>query len=214
MLGNNAHSPSKQVIVRSLPLHDFFIALKRNGFLVTPEQIADANHVIKQYSDTVKDEAILCAYLTPVFAKSEGEQIHFKQIFDSFFISRNAGDGREDDGVGHRIFAVVAILLLVLLGLTVSDYIRYAWFDANPPEVLMETLLSAPDRQRKQVDVTIRPRDTSKALSLLSKIDWGDGTTPDSLKSHSYAKQGVYQIRANIQIKNTWGVVYADTTLL
>ncbi len=213
MQEDKAHSSTKEIATRSLPLYDFFIALKRNGFLVTPEQIADANHVIKQYSDTIKDETGLCAYLTPIFAKSEGEQIHFQQIFDAFFSPRSKGGGGSDDDTIKRILVIVAILLLVLMGLIVSDYVRYTWLDANPPELLMETHLSPPEAQRRQVYVTLTPLDASKALSLQSKIDWGDGTTTDSLLSHSYTRQGVYQIRATIQISNTWGVVYADTTL-
>ena len=73
-----------------MPLYDFFITLKRNNFLVTPEQIIDANNIIDQYADTVKNEYELCNYLSPIFANCQEEQIQFKEIFAEFFIPRAA----------------------------------------------------------------------------------------------------------------------------
>lgn len=197
----------------SIPLYDFYITLKRNNFLVTPEQIADANQIIKQYSHDVKDEAELCAYLTPIFAKSEDEQIHFKQIFETFFMPRNvSGKDNRTDPL-KKILVAITILLGLMSVLIFSDYLPYTWLNAKVPMVQMETVLSTSVSEGKILDVMMTPKNSSKTLSFKSKIDWGDGVTNDTLLSHSYIKQGLYQMIARIQIANNWGMVYGDTII-
>ena len=70
---------------RKLPLHAFFTSLKLNGFLVTPEQIIDANRIISVYSTQVKNDQELCSYLSPIFVRNQEEQQQFEEIFNSYF---------------------------------------------------------------------------------------------------------------------------------
>jgi hypothetical protein len=75
-----------------LPLQSFFLALKQNGFLVTPQQVVDANRIINEFADDLRNEEELCQYLSPLFAHNQEEQQQFEELFTAHFKPRPIGE--------------------------------------------------------------------------------------------------------------------------
>jgi hypothetical protein len=159
---NNGHIPLIPADNNAcLPLYDFFIALKRNNFLVTPLQIADANRIIDQYADNVQSETELCNYLAPVFANSEEEQIQFRQLFEEFFtpqlrlaLEKNAdhlkeikeeGGKEEEPKKKHRLKILLWIFSAIAILLVLYFLFRPGHKDILKPTLYLDSKLSSTD---------------------------------------------------------------------
>ena len=219
----------------ALPLYDFFIALKQNNFLVTPQQITDANTIIAQYSDNVKDESELCDYLAPVFANSQEEQIRFRQIFDKFFkeeitapppkLSPTKIPGKKPSHLKKHWLKYTVAMILIAWGI-------YYFFSKNDPAIVSPhniTLVTdvsdfmgdglKPGSEGTNLSrevkthflINDKPADSLKHLELTTTFDWGDGTGPDRNTSHAYRKEGIFHITAYVSSVDKGSRKYLDT---
>lgn len=214
----------------TLPLYDFFIALKRNNFLVTPKQVTDSNSIISQYADFVKNEQELCNYLSPIFANSKEEQIQFKEIFEQYF--KTAGEelppGWWKKITAHLkkhwwkyIFGLLLIVAAVIWGRgLVADK------ELNPrPSISISTNFSNLGRVALKNPVAVNPNsqieitlhinnsvtDTLPGLALKAKYDWGDSTEVDTVSYHIYKKEGYFRIIAFVDVYYKDRFQYKDT---
>ncbi|MEP6748537.1 MAG: hypothetical protein ABJB86_12470 [Bacteroidota bacterium] len=208
-----------------LPLHDFYTALKLNNFLVTPQQITDANRIISAYAGTVKNEQELCNYLVPVFANSLEEQVQFRQIFDEFFTEKEIPLAAtlkkriEKNHIKKHGWKYIIALLIVIAGIIAIK--NQGPELPSKPEISFSYHLSNPDTTRKggtvspatriRADVSLILKDSLRLTLQKQKINWGDGSAPDTATSHTYTAEGSYIIiaYANVYYKNK--LYYADT---
>lgn len=228
MKENNGHIPLLTDDDKAhLPLYDFFIALKRNNFLVTPLQISDANRVIEKYGTTVQSETELCNYLAPVFANSQEEQIQFCQIFEDFFTpwlkltpekrsASSPGTKNEEDKKKKKsnwfkktAWTIFSLLLLLLI---------YFLLKPAPPEIIkphfnIDSNLSSADsgKTKRRIDVRIYPDTANNEFTYSIKYDWGDNTQLDTNSRHIYNKDSIYQIIAYIATYHKGSVKFNDT---
>lgn len=199
-----------------LPLYDFYIALKRNNFLVTPRQISDVNRIISHYADSVHSEIELCDYLAPVFVNSKEEQLQFRDIFKEYFAPNiiKAPEQREDSRIKKNRWAFISGLLVIVVGLIIF------WPKNDPnelydPQISLETILSDADslKNSKQVELRLSSNDVYKKWSFKTEVDWGDNSSFDTILNHKYNKEGNYTITAYVKTRDENGVKYGDTTI-
>jgi hypothetical protein len=213
---------------KTLPLYNFFIALKHNNFLVTPGQIADSNIIIDAYSPLVKNEAELCPYLSPVFANSQEEQLQFKQIFDVHFKMATA-DGNGENKKSKKIFwqqhwwkFTVALISIAAIVWYISSNILAAAIPSKPQINLFTDVepvkyISAQKKITQRtasvwlniVDI-INP-DYLKHVTKKVTYNWGDGTAPDTASKHIYNKEGNFNVTAYAGIYYRNNFQYTDT---
>ena len=219
-----------------LPLYDFFIALKQNNFLVTPQQITDANNIIAQYSGNVKDESELCNFLSPLFANSQEEQIQFRQIFDKFFkeeiaapppkLSPTEIPGEKPSHLKKHWLKYVAAVIVM------GGVIYYFSNNTNTPKVRRHNITLVTDVSDLRGDgltpgspgtnlsrevlthflIDDKPADSLKHLELTPTFDWGDGTGLDRNTSHAYRKEGIFHISAYVTAVDKKSRQSIDTT--
>jgi CheY-like chemotaxis protein len=212
----------------TLPLYNFFIALKRNNFLVTPGQIADSNIIIDTYSPLVKNEAELCRYLSPVFANSQEEQLQFEQIFDAHFKMATADDNGEKKKPEKTFwqkhwwkFALALIGIAAILWY-VSNNILAAAIPSKPQINLLTDVepVKYISEQQKTTQRTasawlsimdILNPDYLKYVTKKATYNWGDGTAPDTASKHVYNKEGNFNIIAYVGIYYRNNFQYTDT---
>jgi len=213
-----------------LPLHDFFVALKKNNFLVTPEQITDANRIISQYASAVKNEQELCHYLSPVFANSQEEQLQFREIFDEFYTPRaekiaakalKVAAPADKPGrfkkhgwkylFGFLLVAAIAMWVISIIPPrkepAISDLSITANTHLSDPEFKTSTNRPA----GKQLDLQWVINDSIEDVTLRSKVDWGDGSAMDSLDHHIYKTEGIYTLTGYVDIFWRGKFQYSDT---
>ena len=205
-----------------LPLYDFFIALKRNGFLVTPQQINDSNKIIAHYAGEVKNEEEFCFYLSPIFANNEDEQKKFKELFSLNFKSKETD---QDYRIWSRIkkhikrhwwkYTLAAIIFIILLFL----FFLKPRLNSRPEIDLYknkeERDLSGAFRAKINEELTLVPRISnsqkdSLSIVLKARYNWGDSLT-DTLVSHHYVKGGIYHLIAYVDIFYKNYFQYTDT---
>jgi len=215
-----------------LPLYDFFIELKKNNFLVTPEQITDANRIISEYAAGVRNEQELCHYLAPVFANSREEQIQFREIFEEFFTPRAekiAAKAQKAAAPAKKQAQLKKHGWKYLLGFLLLAGLAY-WIFRKPPsdhEVPLKDLhISASLRvmessdvlpgqkipgTKKWVKLEWQMEDSIKEVTLKSTVDWGDGSPADSLPYHIYKTEGTYSFTGFVNVYHHGKFQYADT---
>lgn len=213
----------------SLPLQAFFATLKQNGFLVTPEQIADANRLILFYAGRVGHEAELCRYLVPLFARDQEEQRRFEDIFRTHFIPR------ETARVTAARFSLIHHLkryrlaygagAVVLAGL----FVLIRFFQASPAAERWQIHLYDRNEYKKQdsgrsafqvnlnepLNVSTAVRYDSlvgnRPVRLLTRYSWGDGNPADTISSHVYLAGGRYRLTAYVDVFDQDVFRYRDT---
>lgn len=187
-----------------LPLYDFFIVLKQNGFSVSPKQVADCNRVINAYAQQVQNEDELCAYLSAVMANSKEEQVQFREIFTAFYKQElpqappppPACPRRLIKHIKANILSYLSILLALLLALTVI------YLSNRMPALPVITIdaYQADSVTNGRADAVLLSSDTSNRFALHTLYDWGDGTAADSLPWHIYKADGSYRVKANVTV--------------
>jgi CheY-like chemotaxis protein len=210
-----------------LPLYDFFIALKRNGFLVTPGQIADSNTIIETYSTQVKNERELCRYLAPVFANSQEEQLQFTQIFDAHFkIQQEEGAKNEEKKTFWQLhwwkFLFAALGIAGLLWYVLSNKFTSPKIPSKPNIVLLTDVepvkyVAAQKKitQRTASAWLVTNDDTNqdylKEVTKKVLYNWGDDVRLDTVSRHVYTKEGNYNLTAYASIYYRNSFQYTDT---
>jgi CheY-like chemotaxis protein len=210
-----------------LPLYDFFIALKRNGFLVTPGQIADGNTIIETYSTKIKNERELCQYLAPVFANSKEEQLQFIQIFDAHFkIQQGEIAKKEKDKTFWQRhwwkFLFAAVGIAGLLWYTLYNKFASPKIPSKPNIVLLTDIEPVKYSSAKkkimqrtasawQVISDVANPDYLKEVTKKVLYNWGDGVRLDTASRHVYTKEGNYNLTAYAGIYYRNSFQYTDT---
>ncbi|TMU57460.1 hypothetical protein [Flagellimonas algicola] len=206
MTENSGHIANATMGKVHLPLYDFFLVLKQHNFLVTPQQITEANQVIKKYADKVKSEMELCNYLVPIFAKSQEEQHQFIELFEEYYAQKEPSV-EPSRTTPSWVFLLIVPLLLATLALL------YFYPDPPPPkehQIYLETITSSVDPLAERVEITFSLEQGSEHIQLDHSVDWGDGTSKDNLLKHDYREDGIYNITAYVQFSDE-GVAYYDT---
>jgi hypothetical protein len=219
-------------VTAALPFHAFFSLLKSNGFSVTTQQIIDANKIIINYSNSLKNEEELCLYLLPVFTGNEDEQVLFKQLFLKHFrsyIKATVPQTKKEILVEKvkknwkKILIFYGLLGLILVALIT---IIYKEFTRPRPEKLTITLVSKPRSiafNRNSFSVTPRQVLTLDAvctdekkkvrgdLSVNANFNWGDGSPLGSKNSHAYKLQGKYELNVFVEVMHKNKAIKYDT---
>lgn len=223
---------AKDVIVE-LPFHAFFRLLKSNGFSVTTQQIIDANKIIINYSNSLKNEEELCLYLLPVFTSNEDEQVLFKQLFIKHFKSHTATATQPQTkkeilvkNVKRHWKKIITIYGLAGLLLVTLITIIYQEFTRPIAEKLTITLVSKPrnntfnrnsfsitPRQLLTLDVvcTDEKKKIRGDLYVNANYNWGDDSPVSSTNSHAYTLQGKYMLSAFVEVFYKGNVIKYDT---
>ncbi|MGF2410723.1 hypothetical protein [Ferruginibacter sp.] len=208
----------------TVPLGAFFAVLQQNGFSVTPAQIINANRVIIQYANWVKNEAQLCMYLSPLFASSEDEQILFEKLFKENFKSYSLNiypEKKRVVSVEERVkknwkkllAAYIAICLLVVFIIISTSLRRNKIFDPYKIEVSIwdkkdpsketNNLFPFATKTNDKLELVTSCRYNEKKSDLLETMvlfNWGDSTEINALPSHIYIKPGKYHLTAYINV--------------
>ena len=210
---------------RILPLYDFYAALKQNNFLVTPQQIADANSIITEYASAVKNEQDLCNYLTPVFANSLEEQVQFRQIFDEFFTTQKiaANINGETPIKKSHLRKHWWKYVLALLAIIASVLVKYAAVKAPAkPNITLTYHLSNPDSTEStktalhgtqvRLDVQLTVKDSLQRFTLKKQqFNWGDDSAVDTATFHVYKTEGNFTPTAYVDVYYKNQYRYTDT---
>jgi len=208
-----------------LPLYDFYAALKQNNFLVTPQQIADANRIISQYAAVVRNEHELCNYLVPVFANSLEEQVQFIQIFDDFFTAKKITPGKKVENkikkshLRKHWWKYMLALLVIIAGVILKYYLVKP---TPKPAITLSYHLIYPDSTEPQKTVLQSPQikltvklvvidSLQKFIVKKQKINWGDSSVVDTAASHLYKTAGNYTPTAYVDVYYENQFQYADT---
>jgi len=208
-----------------LPLDDFFIALKQNGFLVTPKQVADSNLVILQYSGKVENEQKLCNYLSPIFANSQEEQIQFRQIFEQNFKASPqevvpVPVGRWQKIMRHLKKHWWKYVLGAAPGIAAVFYFSYKPVLDPKPVISMATVIADTAKVKNsnaksivKVSLYINNQlsDTVHGITLKTKYSWGDNSAVDRLPQHSYSTAGNFILTVYIAVWYRNYYQYTDT---
>lgn len=201
------------------PFDSFYADLKKNGFSLTPTQIINANQVIIQYANWVKNENELRLFLTPVFASNEDEQILFKQIFDAHFkkiFSKPSSTQRPFVKQVKKhwkqfilLYAFIALLIVALIFRSFNHNTRidlskvevYLQDKNNPEESRYpQPVLHAAQKEKLEMTLICSYPDKKKKLSTSVRYDWGDDSRVSNTPSHVYIKSGTYTINAYVNI--------------
>jgi len=208
-----------------LPLDDFFIALKQNGFLVTPKQVADSNLVILQYSGKVENEQKLCNYLSPIFANSQEEQIQFRQIFEQNFKASPqevvpVPVSRWQKIMRHLKKHWWKYVLGAAPGIAAVFYFSYKPVLDPKPVISMATVIADTAKVKNsnaksivKVSLYINNQlsDTVHGITLKTKYSWGDNSAVDRLPQHSYSTAGNFILTVYIAVWYRNYYQYTDT---
>jgi len=212
-----------------LPLYDFFISLKLNGFLVTPAQIADSHLVIAQYAGLVANEADLCDYLSPLFANNEEEQVKFHEIFNQNFNKSVTGKLATDSNQQNiaeflkkhwwKLVLGAVIIAATWLIFRIKDdsavKLDRLYLRGNYEEIggTYNDGIIINNKEKLQVypQTDDRRRDSIYQIKLVTSYDWGDNSGIDSSGTHLYAKKGVYRLLAFVNVYYGAHFKYADT---
>ncbi|MDO9375266.1 MAG: hypothetical protein Q7T76_12655 [Ferruginibacter sp.] len=228
MADNLTHTESTIEGNLQLPLQSFFLSLRQHGFKVTPAQIADSHAVIARYAAEVDNEASLGAYLSPLFANSEEEQIKFKELFEQQFLPIAGEHKLPIDSLEllRRHLAKHWWKYLLALIVVIGIIVVIMWPQGDVERLPLKLRSSLEGKGRKagndftphtneDFSVTMVRADTSlnsfSDNSLHPIFDWGDQSQPDSSGHHRYAAKGVYQLTAIVQIHQGTELLYADT---
>jgi hypothetical protein len=213
-----------------LPLTIFFEALKKNGFPVTILQLSQANSLIIQYANQVKNETELCNYLSPLFASNEEEQVLFRQLFEKHFkierpfvIKQNHPGAYKKPppkwkwyiaGYGLLVVLVLAGLLMYQRNVTGScpDVLPYQLAIALKEEGQPDTKKGAgvfiqkhTNEKVKLIPYIVTSKEISQKiraglLAVKTTYNWGDSSTNDTTSIHRYAAPGKYSVIANTSV--------------
>ncbi len=214
-----------------LPLQSFFLALKQNGFLVTPQQVVDANRIIGEFADDLRNEEELCLYLSPLFARNEEEQQQFEEIFRAHFkplpVNEVFALRHHSDQKGHWqkhwwAYAIGGVVLLTALYFLTRS-------KAVPPLKLPQLFIAdngnylrgADGQQEFQVavgktlNVTVSFQEgqvnTDSSFSLQARFGWGDSDALTADSSHAWQRPGLYTIVAYADLLQHGKIVRRDT---
>lgn len=210
----------------SLPLQNFFIVLKQNGFLVTPEQIIDATRVISEYSHQVQNENQLQYFLSPIFARNEEEQLQFEELFKSSFgVGQLTIPVNEAQEKNYHIKKHWWKYLAAIIALAFTIWILTK---ENKPPVFRTTLyLSDKDESikseegRRQFQVNVKDSlhvrvfttmdSANQNVRLETEYNYGDDNELYNDSSHVYHKQGTYLLQAYVRVFLNDQIQYTDT---
>lgn len=205
-----------------LPLADFYEALKDNGFLITVTQIAQANRIIVQYANQVKNSSELADYLSPVFVSNAEEQVIFQEVFNRFFkreVPKNvAQPKRPPKNWKWLIFLYAGLALAIFTGILLyqrylnrpprAKDIELKLIDtSNPKEKLtnqtpLQIQAGQPLRLKCGIDSALsnRQRLHNRNIRVTTTYDWGTGEKPDTTGLYQYDWPGKYTINATAEV--------------
>ncbi len=205
-----------------LPLADFYEALRGNGFSITVTQIAQANRIIVQYANQVKNSNELHDYLAPVFVSNAEEQQTFQELFNQFFkkeIPKATVQPKRSPKNWKWLIALYAgLALAIFTGILL--YQRYLkrpptakdivlkWVDMRQPKAKLNNTvpLQIQTGQLLQLKCGIdsalsnKQRLANKAIWVNTEYHWGTGANSDTIGSYRYEWPGKYTIRATARV--------------
>jgi hypothetical protein len=213
-----------------LPLQSFFLALKQNGFLVTPQQMVDANRIINEFANDLRNEEELCLYLSPLFARNEEEQQQFEEIFTAHFKPQPISGSIASSPLlkpkthwqKHWWKYAGAVLLLVVIYFLSRP-------DAPPaPELPPVSLSDKGDYLRRkdgqqpfqvvvgevlEVSTAWPVADVAfdSTFSLRTRYFWGDSKALTADSSHAWQQPGLYTVTAYADLLQNGVVMRQDT---
>ncbi len=209
-----------------LPLTAFFETLKKNGFSITISQVSQANALIIQYANQVKNETELCNYLSPLFASNEEEQTLFRQLFEKHFkierpfvIKQHHTDAYKKPplkwkwyiaGYGLLVVLVLAGLLMYQRNVTGScpDVFPYqlaiALKEEGQPEAKQNAEVFIQKHTNEKIQLTpyiitskdIKQKIQEGVIAVKTSYNWGDGSINDTASIHAYKMPGKYSVTA------------------
>lgn len=215
-------SPGTAAPAWQLPLADFYEALRGNGFAVTVTQIAQANRIIVQYANQVKNTSELHDYLAPVFVSNAEEQSIFQELFHQFFKKEKPKETVQPQRPPKNwkwLIALYAGLAIAIFGALLL-YQRYL----NRPPKANELELKLVNKRNPQVKLnnqaplqvqagqtlelacsidsalSNQQRLANPYIRVQTQYDWGDGGKPDTLGLHQYEWPGKYSITATAKV--------------
>jgi preprotein translocase subunit SecG len=209
----------------NLPLASFFADLKQNGFSVTPLQLINANRVILQYANWVKNEADLYMYLCPIFAGNEDEQVLFKTLFHKHFTTEilNSNTEKQKPSIEKKLkqhwkkfLAIYTFLAILVICVIISTSLHTKKFDPSKIEISTkeknekgipgnnETIYQVKTNDKLELLTTCRYNKRQSELETVVLYNWGDNTSTGELPSHIYITPGKYHLTvyADVRYKN------------
>lgn len=229
MKGNSDHKAGTVTGGKAiLPLNNFFIALKQNGFLVTPKQVADSNVIILHYSGTVKNEYELCYYLSPIFANNQEEQIQFREIFQQHFNAQPIGEKEIikknwlQKIITHLKKHWWKYILAAAICFSVINYFLRHPLLKQRPTISISAIIADSNFAKQNnthnnrfVKTTLHINDVLPDavpdIKLKTKYNWGDSSAPDTLSYHAYSVAGNFLITAYTEVWYKKYLQYTDT---
>ncbi len=193
---------------KKLPLYEFFMALKNNGFLVTPQQILDCNRILSEYAHRVTDEKELGNFICPLFANTKEEQIQFHELFHQYFVEgfqrtppESAGKKLASHLKKFRYAYIAAFVLIIVYLLWTPPTPEYP----APPiptltitayDTVQQTIITRPN---ENVTIGYYYPTAEKSWQTRLRINWGDSDVYDTSVTHQYRASGRY----NVSIETT-----------
>jgi hypothetical protein len=214
-----------------LPFHAFYSLLSSNGFSVTAQQVIDANKIIINYSNRIKNEAELCLYLLPIFTANEDEQVLFKQLFQKHFRPKFITEGHIETkkeiflkrlkrnwkkiliSYGLVALILVALIIIIFKELTrpETSKITVTLVNTRMPAKTgsVTNSFSVTPKQALTVKTVCRYNQKKDpfGFTMITRFNWGDHSLADSTGTHQYKAQGKYDLTAYVE------VVYKNKTL-
>ncbi len=229
MKGNNGHITDEFAEGKEyLPLNDFYINLKQNGFLVTPKQVVDSNMLIQHYSAIVKNDHELCNYLSPIFANNQDEQIQFKQIFEQYFDpSHKDKDVFIKPTFWQKLIRHLKkhwwkyVLSIALVIATLIYFLRRPTLSSRPAISITASVAGTnldkeiTTQNKRLVKAVLHIKnavsDSTNNIKLKTKYNWGDNTNADKISYHTYHSEGIFTITAYADVWYRGYRQYTDT---
>lgn len=205
-----------------LPLAAFYEALRANGFSVTVTQIAQANRIIVQYANQVKNLTELGYYLSPVFVSDAEEQTIFQDVFNQFFkkeVPQQTVQPKRAPRNWKWLIAMYAVAVLaILMGLLL--YQKYLKRPPRARDIALKLIdvrqpkeklwnnepLQIQAGQRLQLRCTIdsaesnMKRLTNRDVRVSVRYNWGVDGPVDTTGLYQYDWPGKYLIKVTATV--------------
>ncbi len=196
------------------------------------------SQLIDRFAPQVANEQELSAYLSPLFARNEDDQLQFAELFKVHFGNNEILQLHTENHFGRLFkkykkwyfvigFGVVFILAAVMywylnlpVQITTQQHFIISTEDQNGDQKAIEGRRPFTDFQVSILELLevsthlLHPEDDpDNQIRLAVKYNWGDHTNIDTIPHHVYSTGGQYQLLTYISLYRN-GIYQYDDTLM